>query len=171
LQVEGYKRYARYRQIVVSIGHKFLKRLLISVTFCCVFSMLLRIKIQIAFYVQTVEKRFWATVCKTVRPMLSDRCLSCPVCLSVALVYCGQTVRWIKMKLGLQVSLGPGHIVLDADPSPPPKGHSTLIFGPCLLWPNGRPSQLLLSTCSHLNCFVSLVCKRSINCMFQFCSI
>jgi len=21
------------------------------------------------------------------------------------------------------------------------------IFGPCLLWPNGRPSQLLLSTC------------------------
>jgi len=23
---------------------------------------------------------FWATVCKTVRPMLSDRCLSCPVC-------------------------------------------------------------------------------------------
>ena len=23
---------------------------------------------------------FWTTVCKTVRPMLSDRCLSCPVC-------------------------------------------------------------------------------------------
>jgi len=36
---------------------------------------------------------FWATVCKTVRPMLSDRCLSClSVCLSVTLVYCGQTV-------------------------------------------------------------------------------
>jgi len=28
---------------------------------------------------------FWATVCKTVRPMLSDRCLSCPVCLIVCL--------------------------------------------------------------------------------------
>ena len=27
--------------------------------------------------------RFWATVCKTVHPMLSVRCLSCPVCLSV----------------------------------------------------------------------------------------
>jgi len=26
---------------------------------------------------------FWATVCKTVRPMLSDRCLSCVPCLSV----------------------------------------------------------------------------------------
>ena len=63
----------------------------------------------------------WATVCKTVRPVISDRC---PV-LSVTLVYCGQTVGWIKMKLGMAVGLGPGHIVLDGDPSPPPpKGHS-----------------------------------------------
>jgi len=44
--------------------------------------------------------------------------------LSVTLVYCGQTVGWIRMKLGMQVSLGPGHIVLDGDPAPPsPKGH------------------------------------------------
>ena len=28
-----------------------------------------------------IFQRFWATVCKTVRLMLSDRCLSCPVCL------------------------------------------------------------------------------------------
>ena len=29
------------------------------------------------------------------------------------------------MKLGMQVGLGPGHIVLDEDPAPPPpKGHS-----------------------------------------------
>jgi len=29
------------------------------------------------------------------------------------------------MKLGMQVGLGPGHIVLDGDPaSTPPKGHS-----------------------------------------------
>ena len=34
------------------------------------------------------------------------------VCLSVTLVYCGQTVGWIKMKLGVQVGLGPGHIVI-----------------------------------------------------------
>jgi len=34
----------------------------------------------------------------------------------------GQTVGWIKMKLGMQVGLGPGHIVLDGDPArPPPK--------------------------------------------------
>ena len=126
-----------------------------------------------------------------VRPMLSVRCLSVCLCLSVTLVYCGQTVGWIKMKLGVEVGLG--HIVLHGDPVPPPKGaqppnvrpmlwccgqtadwikvplgtevclrpghnvldgdqppkrHSPLpIFGPCLLWPNGRPSQLLLSTC------------------------
>jgi len=43
------------------------------------------------------------------------------VCLSVTLVYCGQTVGWIKMKLGMQVGLGPGHIVLDEDPAPPPQ--------------------------------------------------
>jgi len=36
-------------------------------------------------------------------------------------VYCGQTVRWIKMKLGVEVGLGPGHIVLDEDPAPAPK--------------------------------------------------
>jgi len=58
--------------------------------------------------------------------MLSDRCLSdCLPVLSVTLVYCGQMVAWIKMKLGMQVGLGPSHILLDGDPSPPPtKGHS-----------------------------------------------
>jgi len=45
--------------------------------------------------------------------------------LYVPLVHCGQTFRWIKIKLGMQVGLGPGHIVLDGDPGPAPrKGHS-----------------------------------------------
>jgi len=35
------------------------------------------------------------------------------------LVYCGQTVRWIKMLLGMEVVLGPGDIVLDEDLAPP----------------------------------------------------
>jgi len=56
--------------------------------------------------------------------MLSNRCLSvclsCPV-LSVTFVHCGQTVGRIKMKLGMQLGLGPGHIVLDGDPAPPPQ--------------------------------------------------
>jgi len=50
--------------------------------------------------------------------MLSDRYLSVLSCLSVTLVYCGQTVGWIKMKLGVQVGLGPGHIVSDGNPAP-----------------------------------------------------
>jgi len=46
-------------------------------------------------------------------------------CLSVTLVCCGQTVGPMKMTLGMQVGLGPGHIVLGGDPAPPPpKGHS-----------------------------------------------
>jgi len=28
---------------------------------------------------------------------------------------------WMKMKLGMQVGLGPGHIVLHRDPAPPPQ--------------------------------------------------
>jgi len=68
------------------------------------------------------DNNFWATVSKTVRRMLSDRSLSC---LSVTLVYCGQKVGWIKIKLGMEVGLGPGHIVLDRGRAPPPlKGHS-----------------------------------------------
>jgi len=44
--------------------------------------------------------------------MLSVRCLS--VCLSVCDVgVCRQTVGWIKMKLGTEVGLDPGDIVLD----------------------------------------------------------
>ena len=40
------------------------------------------------------------------------------------LVYCGQTVGWIKMPLGMELGLSPGHIVLHGDPSHPQKsGH------------------------------------------------
>jgi len=39
------------------------------------------------------------------------------------------------MKHGKQVSLGPGHIVLDGEPPPlPPNGRRPPIFGPYLLW-------------------------------------
>ena len=59
--------------------------------------------------------------------MLSDRCpvlscLSSPVCLSVTLVYCDQTVERIKIKVRMQVGLGPGHTdVLHEDQFPNPK--------------------------------------------------
>jgi len=84
---------------------------------------------------------FWSTVCKTLRlrPMLSDSCLSI---LSVTLVYCGQTVGWIKMPLDREVGLGPGDIMLDGDSAPPSKKKRATtapppIFDPCLLWSSG----------------------------------
>jgi len=45
-----------------------------------------------------------------------------------------QTTGWMKMPDGTEV--GPTGA---EQPSP--------LFGSCLFWPNGRPSQLLLSTC------------------------
>jgi len=134
---------------------------------------------------------FWVTV--TSRPNGSPYAIG-P--LSGKLVYCGQTVGWIKIPHGLEVGLGRGHIVLDGDvvPSlkkgtaapnflpmsimdkrldrstchlvqgyrPRPTRHCVRwglsppqekgaqqppLFGSRLLWPNGRPSQQLLSSC------------------------
>jgi len=65
--------------------------------------------------------QFWATICKTVHLCYRTIVLSvCLPALSLTLVHCGQTVQWIKMKLGMEVGLGNGHIVLDGDPAPPP---------------------------------------------------
>ena len=48
-------------------------------------------------------------------------------CLYVTLVYCGQTVGWIKMPLDMEVGLGPGHSA--GDPAPPHgKGHNSPHF-------------------------------------------
>jgi len=79
---------------------------------------------------------------------------------SLAFLQLWQTVRWIKMSLGKEVGLGPGHIVLDGDPvgTQPPQLQPLPTFGPCLLWPNGRPSQQLLSSC----CICIIVCMRRI---------
>ena len=83
---------------------------------------------------------YWATVCKTVRPMLSDCCLSvllsvCPVCDFGVLWPNGgmdQAETWHGGRLG------PSHIVLDGDPAHPAQnGHSPSIFDPCPLSPNG----------------------------------
>jgi len=79
-------------------------------------------------------------------------------------VCCSQTAEWIKMPLGTlgrltdvvvvgtEVDLGPGQVVLDGAHSFPRKrAQQPRPFGPCLLWPNGRPSQLLLITCSSIS--------------------
>ena len=83
--------------------------------------------------------------------MLSNGCLSfpvlsCPVCLSVCVsvmfVHCDQTVGRIKMKLGTQVGLGPGHIVLGVGTQLllPQKGHSPQNFRPMLPSCHGKSS-------------------------------
>ena len=83
-------------------------------------------------------------------------CLS--VCLPVTLVYCGQTVEWTRMSLGTEIGLDPGDIVLDGDPARPTKeAQQPPLFGPCLLWPNNRPSQQLLSFCFII---VALIISR-----------
>jgi len=105
-----------------------------------------------------LQTPFWATVCETVRPTLSDRCLSVMSVLSVLSV-CDVGVLWpngwteqddpscpnggwIKMPLGIEIGLDLSDIVLDGDPAPLPKrGQSHPIFGPCLLWPNGCMDQ------------------------------
>ena len=70
---------------------------------------------------------FWSIVCNGLPYDIGPLSVY-PVCLSVILVYCGQTVRWIKMKLGTEVGLDPGHIVLDGIHLPSLKGHTSLQF-------------------------------------------
>ena len=73
--------------------------------------------------------------------MLSDRCPVLSV-LSITLVYFGQTVGWIKMKLGVEVGLGPGHTCVRWGPSPsPPKGGGA---------PSFRPMSIV-ATVAHLS--------------------
>jgi len=51
----------------------------------------------------------------------------------LAHVCCGQMAGWIKMPLDTEVGLSPGDIVLDGDPAPPKKAHSTPHFSPMSL--------------------------------------
>ena len=83
--------------------------------------------------------------------MLSTVVLSC---LSVMLVYCGQTVGWIKKKLGIQVGFDPGHIVLDGNPALPSakRGRSPLSF-----WPMSIVATGLDGTRWHLASRMALV--------------
>ena len=59
----------------------------------------------------------------------------------LAHVYCDQTAGWMKMPLGTEVDLGPGHIVLDGTQLPPRKGYrSPPLFGLCRSWPRSSIS-------------------------------
>jgi len=69
-------------------------------------------------------------------------------------LYCGQTARWIKMALGMEVGLGSGHIVLDGDPAAPAKGAQqplTPSFRPVSIVATVAHLRLLLSSCRNLS--------------------
>jgi len=63
-------------------------------------------------------------------------------------VCCGQTAACIRIPLGTEVGLGPGHIVLHGVPAPPiqKRGHSPN-FRTISVVAKRWPSRLLLSSC------------------------
>jgi len=82
-------------------------------------------------------------ICKT---YVCINCLSCLSVPSVTLMYCGQTVGWIRMQLGTEVGLGPGHIVLDGDPAPPQRDTARL--------PNFRPISVVAKWLDGSRCYL-----------------
>ena len=60
-------------------------------------------------------------------------------------VYCSQTAGWIKMALGIEVGLGPGHIALDGDSAPLPQKKAEPL-------PNFRPMSILAKWLDGLKC-------------------
>jgi len=60
----------------------------------------------------------------------------------------------MKTPLGMEVDLGPGHIVLDGVPALRESGTAAPIFSAHVYCGHSRPSQLLLSSC---NCVSSIV--------------
>jgi len=66
--------------------------------------------------------------------------------------------------VGTEVGLGPGDIVLDRNPAllPTERGIAAPpLFDICLLWPNGRPAQQLLSSCyKPLNVYAWVIPRR-----------
>ena len=61
-----------------------------------------------------------------------------------AYVCCGQTAGWVKMPLGMEVDLSPGHIVLDGVPALRERGTVAPIFSAHVYCGHSRPSQLLV---------------------------
>jgi len=61
---------------------------------------------------------FSAYVCRGTQLPLSQRGTALQFS---AHICCGQMAAWIKMALGVEAGVGPGHFVLDGDPAPSPK--------------------------------------------------
>jgi len=83
-----------------------------------------------------VKQHFWATICKTVCPVLLDRRPVCDIGVWWPNGWMDQDETWHAGKPRPWP-----HCVRWGPSSPPPKGHSPPIFSPCLLWPNGWMDQ------------------------------
>jgi len=74
-------------------------------------------------------------------------CLSCPL-MYMTFVHCGQTAGRMKMILGMQVGLGPGHCIRWRPSYPSPKGAQPLNFRPISVaakWLHGSRCHLVWS--------------------------
>jgi len=103
---------------------------------------LARVLLADSLWSEKAVNRFWATVCKTVRPMLSVRCPVCPV-LSVGDVRALWPNGWTDQDETWHAGMPRPwpHCVRWGPSSPPLKGHSPRIFGPYLLRTNGCMHQ------------------------------
>ena len=80
---------------------------------------------------------FWTTVCKTVNPMISDRCLSVR---NVGVLWPNGWTDQDEAWHAGRPQPWP-HCDRCGPSSPSAKGAQPPIFGPCLLWPNGWMDQ------------------------------
>jgi len=91
------------------------------------------------------------------RPFVKRYALRCRTivlsCLSLTLVYCGQTAEWNKMKLGVEVGLVPSHIVLMRTQLPLQKGTEPLNFRPISVVAKQSPISDT-ATAEHLYAFL-----------------
>jgi len=60
----------------------------------------------------------------------------------LAHLYCGQTAGWIKTPLGMEVDLGPGHVVLDGVPALRERGTAA---------PTSFRPMSIMATVAHLS--------------------
>jgi len=80
------------------------------------------------------KNNFWATVCKPVCPLLSDRCLSCLSVCNVGVLWLNS---WTDQDETWHGGRPPPHCVRWGPRCPSPKAAQPPIYGPLLLWPNG----------------------------------
>jgi len=105
---------------------------------------------------------FWVTMASNDSPCATVL-LSC---MSVTLVYCSQTVEWIKMLLSTEVGLSPGDIVLDVDQLPHERGTAAPSFRSVSIVAKWSPVSavaelLLLSQPSLLELLPGWLCSQN----------